>query len=354
MKWPWRREGGHSAAVIGGTADAVYWLRGEAAIGQGGTLRDGGVLERGSDTPQEFARRLRALALPAKTTLAVLPLDASHLLQIEAPKVPADELRAAARWHVKDLVHERLEDLTLDVMPVGDGRDHGTPHLFVAAARSDEIRQRVALAAAAGLELTVVDIVETAQRNLQCALAAAEGLEGRATAALTRHGTQALLTICAAGELFYARRLDNLGLQTSDGSGLRPTVAADVGEIETPAFVDYSAEPAPDADLDAGLDAGFGHGLDAGAPRLVIELQRSIDVWERTWRDLPLARLWVQLGEDTARWLPGLQAALGLTVDELRPGRLFPGFEQAAASPELREALLPLAGALLRSENRSL
>jgi MSHA biogenesis protein MshI len=243
---------------------------------------------------------------------------------------------------VKDLVEQRLDELTLDVMPVGDERAHGARHLFVAAARSSLIRQRVELAAAAGIELTVVDIVESTQRNLQCALAAADGLEARATAALTRHGGQALLTICAAGELFYARRLEGLDLQAPAAVAPRVAEAVAVETLELPAFVDYSAEPEAD------------DRQDADEPRLVIELQRSFDVWERTWRDLPLARLWIDLGEDTAPWVQRLGPTLGLTVEPLEPERLFPGFDAIAASPALREALLPLAGALLRHEKRSL
>ncbi|MCK7499107.1 MAG: hypothetical protein MZW92_57965 [Comamonadaceae bacterium] len=188
-----------------------------------------------------------------------------------------DELKAAARWHVKDLVEQRLDELTLDVMPVGDERSHGARHLFVAAARSSLIRQRVELAAAAGIELTVVDIVENAQRNLQCALAAADGLEARATAALTRHGGQALLTICAAGELFYARRLEGLDLKAP------ATVAPKLAEAD--AAGRSSCRPSSTT-----APSRRPHDRqDADEPRLVIELQRSFDVWERTWRDLPLA-----------------------------------------------------------------
>lgn len=347
MKWPWHKDAGNGVAVIGGNADAIAWLHGAGPLGRGGALLSGGVIERGSDTPAEFARRLRALGLPARATLALLPLQASHLLQIDAPKVAPDELKAAARWHVKDLVDERLEDLTLDVMAVGDERTQGAArHLFVAAARSDAIRKRVELAAAAGIGLTVVDIVETAQRNLQCALADAAGLRARASAALTRQGASALLTICADGELYYARRLEGLDLRAprpADATlAAAPGPAAQAMQGELPAFVDYGAEPSADPTLHE------------DTPRLVIELQRSFDVWERTWRDLPLAWLWIELGDDTDAWLQHIAPALGMPVQRLQPESLFPGFDAAAPDSARREALLPLAGALLRSETRSI
>ena len=345
IAWPWlrgRADAGGDVAVLGGTPDALCWLHGEVASGRARALRGGGMLERGSESAAEFARHLRALGLPRKGTLALLPLETSQLLQIETPNVARDELKAAARWHVKDLVQHRLDELTLDVMPVGDGRGAAQRHLFVAAARSDVIRQRVELAAAAGIELAVVDVVEAAQRNLQCALAAAAGLEARATAALVRHGSTGLLTICAGGELYYSRRLEGLDEATPTPSLEAAPAGAGIDAFELPAIVDYSVETMAE------------QAVEAESPRLVIEIQRSVDVWERTWRDLPLARLWVDWGDDSATWQRRLAPALGVAVHEMRVAEVLPGFDAVARTPALRDALLPLAGALLRHETRSL
>lgn len=346
MRWPWKRPAG-SAAALGGTPDVLAWLHADVGAAQGPRgLRAGGLLERRADeSAADFARRLRGLNLPARATSALLPFDASQLLQIEAPKVAPDEIKAAARWHVKDLVKERLDELTIDVMPVGDGREQRERQLFVAAARSAAIRERVELAAAAGIEITVVDVIEAAQRNLQLALAEAEGLGGQsasATAALTRQGSQALLTICAAGELFYARRIEGLDVRAeAPALAARPEFAL-AEELESAAIVDYGAD-----------DGGGAGAADDEAP-LVIELQRSLDVWERTGREMPVARLWVELGDDSAVWIPRLQATLGLPVSRLDAERVWPGFDRLAATPAAREALLPLAGALLRHAPRTL
>jgi len=359
MRWPFT-SGAGSAAALGGTPEQLAWLHADTAGAGGGRgprgLRAGGLLERRADEgAAEFTRRVRGLGLPARATSVLLPYAASQLLQIEAPKVAPDELKAAARWHVKDLVKERLDELTIDVMPVGDGREQRERQLFVAAARTDQIRARVELAAAAGIELAVVEVIETAQRNLQLALAEAEGLGGRtnganagnagnvATAALTRQGTQALLTICAAGELFYARRIEGIDARVEAPLAAAARAEAALAEaLESAAIVDYGAADADEAA--AGEDE---------AP-LVIELQRSLDVWERTWRELPVARLWIELGDDTASWLPRLQATLGVPVARLDAERVWPGFDRLAPTQEAREALLPLAGALLRHDDRTL
>jgi hypothetical protein len=52
----------------------------------------------------------------------VLGLSDYQLLQIDAPAVPADEMKAAARWQIKDKVDIPVEELTLDVLAVGDQR----------------------------------------------------------------------------------------------------------------------------------------------------------------------------------------------------------------------------------------
>jgi MSHA biogenesis protein MshI len=335
MYWPWKRKKTVDRLVVGCQADVLAWLQADAV----GTLRRCGVEQRGDDTAHEFARRVRGLGLPSKQVCAVLPLAQGQLLQIEAPPVKPEEMKAAARWHIKELVDGPLEALTIDVMFVGDDRPRPHRNLFVAAADTVTIRDIGERTRSAGLELAVIDIAETAQRNLQSALATAEGLAGRATAALMRHGEQCVLTICADGELYYARRLD------WDGSVLEaaPVVEAPpVEALDTMDFIDYG---------DGSGDVAPG---DAGAPRLVIELQRSFDVWDRSWPDLPLAALWVQVGDSSATLAASLEASLGQRVGVLDPERLFPGFDAGAASPGARALLLPMLGALLRSETRRL
>jgi MSHA biogenesis protein MshI len=140
----------------------------------GGRLRRCGVEERGADSPADFQRRLRAG--PAGTRRRRVPLADSQLLQIEAPAVKPEELKAAARWHIKDQIDGWLDELTLDVMVVGDLQPRPNRQLFVVAARNEVIRAAAEGAQAVGLELGVIDVAETSQRNLQTALTQAAGL----------------------------------------------------------------------------------------------------------------------------------------------------------------------------------
>lgn len=342
LRWPWRSRSAADRVVVTSSPDRFVYAWSDAS----GRLRRCGIEERGSDTPPEFQRRLRALGLPRQGACAVLPLADAQLMQIDAPAVKPEELKAAARWRVKDQVEGRLDELTIDVMVVGDERPRPGRQLFVVAARNDTILGTAERAQGAGLGLSVIDIAETAQRNLQTRLSEAAGLSARATAALVRHGAQALLTICAGGELYYARRIDwEAPPQTTTDAAAQdesPGFASEHAFKEAD-FVDYGAEVEGSVPADA-----------AEAPRLVIELQRSFDLWERSWPDLPLAALWVQVGDDSDQLAALLAQTLGQRVGVLDATAVLPGLAEAAGTPALRAALLPIVGALLRSETRRL
>jgi MSHA biogenesis protein MshI len=343
MRWPWQRRTSNDRLVVEWTAERFAYVQAERTR----VLRCGVEL-RGDDAPQAFARRVRGLGLPGQAVSAVLPLADCQLLQIVAPAVPAAELRAAARWSIKDMVEAHLDDLTLDVMTVGDGRQTATRQLFVAAAASRNVRDTIDRAQVAGLALSVIEIRETAQRNLQSALAETRHRLDRANAALMVHDRQCLLTICAHGELFHARRLEwdpraLSGAGAGPAGGL-PPLGAPAPELVELDFVDYGA--------DADADADTAHLGDA--PQLVIELQRSLDVWERSWPELPLDVLSVHAGEHSQALVRALSGALSLPVEVLDVDQVFAGFAQAAGTPEVGTAVRPLLGALLRSEARQL
>ena len=337
MQWPWQRATGDDRLVVSSSPEQFTYAQADRP----GTLQRCGVELRGSDSPADFARRLKALGLPARQVSAVLALHDGQLLQVDAPAVKPEEMKAAARWRIKDLVDGRLDDLTIDVMMVGDDRHRPARQVFVAAARNTTLLGVGELARGAGLALTVIELAETAQRNLHSAIVAAEGLNERASAALMLHGKQCLLTICARGELFYARRLD----WDSDAMTAMPRSAAAATSIASLDSVDF---------IDYGAEADVGSADDGDAPRLVIELQRSFDVWERSWPDLPLAGLWLQVGEGSAALADRLEQALGLRVQVLDAERVFPGLAGLAGTPAVAGAVLPLLGALLRVETRQL
>lgn len=282
-----------------------------------------GVLRQG-DNPEDFTRQLAELGWRGRTAQAMLRPFQYQILQIDAPAVAPEELRTAARWQIRDLVSQHVDDLTLDVLKVGDDQVRATGSLFVVAAPNAEIRSVMQTAQALRCDVKVIDIHDLAQRNLQSALMRRQAGAERAHAAIVMtDDSQALLTICANDELFYTRRID-LGpgfMQADWGQG------AQSEELSL----------APEADR---------------SQRLVVEVQRSLDLWDRTWPMLVLERIHVQAGERTAELAGWLGRELGHSVQALDVSALFPGFE--GGSDEDRRLCWPLLGVLLRSEVRKL
>lgn len=332
MKLPWigRRLRQRDGLVIAWDGRALAYVQARQESPDVFRVERFGVERRGDDSAEDFAKRLAALGLKGRGALAMLRPSQYQLLQIDAPAVPPEELRTAARWQIRDMVNGHVDDLTLDVLKVGDERVRATASLFVVAAANAEIRSVMQTALELRCEVGVIDIQDLAQRNLQSALARRLGVTDRAHAAIVMaDDRQALLTICAHDELFYTRRID------LDEGFMRAAWGA-AGDA-TPGAELTLAEP--------------GH-EDDRVQRLVVEIQRSLDLWDRTWPMLVLDRITVQAGgrtEEMARWL-GQQ--LGQAVLPLDVSALFPGFE--GGSDADRQLCWPLLGVLMRSENRKL
>jgi MSHA biogenesis protein MshI len=341
MKWPWRTARSNTRLVLQLGQRQLAYVQGSLDAVPPLAPSRWGLIELAEPSDAALQRQLAELGLASGEVMALLDADAYQILKIDTPNVPQDELKAAARWQIKDLLEVPLDELTLDVMHVGDDQPRAHKQLFVVAASNSAIERVSRLGAAAGLPLDVVDIAETALRNLQSAAAAAEDLARRATAALLLQGGQCLLTICAHGELFYTRRLD------WDARLLKRATQTSAPRADAPAPLGYEYMPGDDLAFN-GLDA------ELESSPLVLELQRSIDVWERSWPDLPLARLFLlvpELGQELATLM---QRELGLRTSAIDPAALFPGFEPATHGPAAYAACLPLLGALLRQDERAL
>lgn len=357
MRWPWARKSTPDQLVVSWSAQTLAFVRARA-LGAGlYEIRQIGVERQGSDSRDALVHRLQALGLKGMAVQVMLQPDQYQLLQIDAPAVAPEELRAAARYQIRDMVQAHIDDITLDVMRVGDGQQKGTGHLFVVAATNAVVREVMALGDAMHWAVPVIDIQETAQRNLQNALAARDGKAERAHALLVvvdRH--QAVLTISANEELFYTRRLElpegfmamtwSEGTQVVAGSGDAFTPVGEyvpdynVGGVA--AGTDYSAVPATGA-------GGVGH---ERVQRFVVEVQRSLDLWDRSWSSMPLNGLTVYAGERTAEMAEWLGRETGQTVTAMEMEAWFPGLQSMPTAD--RALCFPLLGVLMRTESRKL
>lgn len=235
-----------------------------------------------------------------------------QLLQVEAPNVPEDELKAAVRWNIKDMLSYHVDDATLDVLqiPANKTGSQGKKSLYVVAASNDLIERRIELFERAHINLSVIDIPEMAQRNI----AALYEQDGRALALLALDESGGLLTFSSDGELYLARRIE-----ISVGQLL------DVNESLRQQYFD----------------------------RIELEVQRSIDHFDRQFSHLTVHRLLVSVPENVGL-VAMLASSLDLPVERLDLSEVMDLSEAPdLAGDESQVYALHALGAALRQEGRS-
>lgn len=343
MQWPWKR-------AISKDQFIVSWFAQELAYVQASreedrvTIKRMGVEALGTNTLKDFAARLASAGLAGGNAIAMLTTSQCMLLQIAAPAVPPEELRAAVRYQIRDMVDMHIDDLTLDVLHVGDSQDKASDQLFVVAASNAVVRETMQLAESMDWSCRIIDVQELAHRNLQSAWSKAAGFADRATAALfVVDDKHALLTITAQEELYYSRRLelpvDFLTMQW-DGGASKHEEAIDAYTPVDEYIPDYGSPVV----TKAGEDPLGGNDR---AQRLLVEVQRSLDLWDRTRTNLPMAAIGVYAGSRTDELAAWLGRGLGQPVVNLDPTKLFEGVPHLSDQHSMQ--CLPLLGLLLRT-----
>ena len=272
--------------------------------------RDGSkpVLERCDILPLNTSagsalEALRAAGIPRIPVSTVLGPQDYQLALVEAPEVPPAELRAAMRWRLKDSIDFRVEDAVIDVFDVPDQNrgGHGRMMYAVAARRSAVHAHTQALAATPGFD--AIDVPELCLRNLAALLPMAS-----AGVALLHLGEANASIVLVRGKTFYLAR-----------------------------HVDLSAE-------------GQGRINAAG---VVLELQRSLDYYERHFDQPPITRIAVSpAGARADELARDLGRETGFEVGTLDLNALVSCKMPIEASAQA--SCLLAVGAALREEHRSL
>lgn len=259
----------------------------------------------------ERLKREANLGNPVCTTL-LSPGD-YQIMMVEAPNVPADEMKRAIRWKIKDGLNYHIDDATVDVLqiPANKNRQDRVQSLYAIAASNETIQKRIALFEQARLELGVIEIPETAQRNI----AALFEQNDRALALLAFDEQGGLLTFTSGGELYMSRRIEiNLGQLRDADENLREQYR----------------------------------------DRVELELQRSLDYFDRQFNHLTISRLLLNAPDDTGL-LGFLDASVDLAVERLDLSQVMdisavPGL----ADMDFAARVLPTLGAALRQNARVL
>lgn len=282
----------------------VVSVRRQAGLRPRVTLADS-VEKLGDDVSALDAVR-RGMKLGKCRCTTLLRHGAYQLVPTDAVSGPIEEAREAARWKLKDQVEFPVDSAAIDLLPVPA---HGRAgQAYAVMAPESAVGPLVRAFQTAGLSLAVIDLPEMAQRNL----AALFEEENRALATLIFDDDEGLLTFTVDGEMLIARHVEISARQlTAAGADRR------------------------------------GNLFD----RIELELQRSLDNFERIYSSLSLQRLLVAPVPGVDGLLDQLRSNLSIPVAELEIGTVL----DLESAPALRDPLrqfqcLRAIGAALRDE----
>ncbi len=260
--------------------------------------------------PKARERIIKSLRLSRYRCTTLIGQADYQMLLVETPNVKREEIKSAVRWKIKDMIDYPADAATVEVLEVPASLvPQRAPSLYAVVSKSEALRRLIERFEAARIELEVIDIADTAQRNIAALYETPE----RALLTLSFDPDGGLITITSGAELYVSRRLD---LPYAQVTGAPPA-----------------------------RERAFG--------RVVIEVQRSLDHFERNFGQLSLDRVLLapmpQADDLVAHLASQLQpsvAAIDLAdVMDLPPVYL-------AAPPEVRAPWFRLIGAALRVEGK--
>jgi MSHA biogenesis protein MshI len=257
-----------------------------------------------------LAHLAKEFALHRYDCATLLKAGDYQLVLVEAPNVPQQELKTAIRWRIKDVLDAHVDDVTLDVLDLPVPKDAAVRNhsMYAVAARNEVIQSCVKRFDEANVPLSVIDIPETAQRNI----AALYEDEDRGLAMLHFSEAGGLLTINYRSELYLARRIDITAAQVAE-PGERDSVFA----------------------------------------QIQLELQRTFDHFERQFSWIALSRLMLGPEPGDSGLAAYLAGALGLPVRQVAMEEVL-DLPQEGMGPDLQSKLFYLVGGALRRETAML
>lgn len=291
--------------AIGVQADGYAVATIERGMGTRLRLRDCVFVPYDADRERQLARIASQHHLKRQICTTLLSAPDYQLLLTEAPDVKPDELKAAVRWRIKDLINFHINDATLDVFDVPGGQQTGRTHeMYVVAVQNQAVQQRVDMMNEADINLRIIDIPEMAQRNVASLLPEDE----RGVALLSFQDQGGLITLSRGGELYLSRPL-NVGL----------------------AMLQRTDNPTGYFD------------------QVVLEVQRSLDYFESHFREAPIRHVALApMAEEIPGFADYLGANLNLSISQVDLTQLLDCATEL--SPALQAACFSTIGAALRQD----
>lgn len=256
-----------------------------------------------AEQPALLKRLVGELGLAGMPVNLLLHPATYQMLLLDSPEVPAEELRTAMRWRIKDLISEPLDQVVVDAFSLPEDAYRGRSRMvYCAVLGKARMQAWLEMLEQAGLHTQSIDVTEMAFRNLGL-LAGAEGMN---IALLRLRSSEGLICVQNGADLYMARRIEQ------------------------------------------GLDQA---GEDFAT--LTLEIQRSLDYFESQLGKGYINRLLLLPAKRNAEaTLQALSGGLAVKLQALDLRELFPG--QAAAELDGQEQAYCMAavGAALRQEVR--
>jgi MSHA biogenesis protein MshI len=174
------------------------------------------------------------LKLGSQTCTTLLPVGDYQLLVVDAPEVPVDEMAAAIRWRIQELIDFNIDDAVLDIFDAPPSGPANSKQLYVVVAHSDVVRQRIELLEQAGARLEYIDIPELAMRNIAACLPEDEA----GLISLYFSEEQCLITITHNSELYLTRSID-IGYRELQEESASPQALCNRLALEIQRSMDY-------------------------------------------------------------------------------------------------------------------
>lgn len=249
--------------------------------------------------------------------VSILGRSDYQMLVVDKTTVSENEMEKSLRWSISPLIDyppDKANISWIDI-PVPGEHSNRTPQVYVIASRRDCIHANLSLFEHAHIDLSAIDIRETAQRNISAALETV--IPGSASGLCLVHaepgGVQ--VTVTHNGELYMERYIRESVLDNQ-------------------------------TDTDGAADT---HQLD----RIALEIQRSINLVQRNYSFLSVDRIFVTPMQKDIGLADHLGSRLGAKVENVDLGLIFDWPKGSdLVRPEIQALHFNALGAALRcSEN---
>lgn len=259
-----------------------------------------------ADDAATLAALKKPMQLDRYRCTALLIHGKYQLIQTDAVSGAVEEVREIVRWKLKDQLDFPVDSAAVDVLPIpSDGR---AAQVFAAFSPESVIAPLVQAFQTARVPLAAIDLPEISQRNL----AALFEESGRGLATLIFDDDEGLLTFTLNGELLVVRHVEIVAAQLMSADAERRGMMFE---------------------------------------RIALDVQRSLDNFDRIYSAVPLARLVVAPIPGVDGFLGHLRANLTVPVVPLDVSSVIDlGAVPALLDPLRQFQCLRAIGAALRDE----